>query len=108
MPGIYVPSLYRVFYDEDGRFSGIVPSLEGVPEKITKRVVKDLDRAPFPERPIVPSTEVVHDRIMLEVCRGCTRDAGSSGISPPVREESRKLLKQAARFMRSTGYEEYL
>ncbi len=110
LPGIYVPSLYRVFYREDGRFSGIVPSLEGVPERITKRVVKDLDSALFPERPIVPSTEVVHDRIMLEVCRGCTRGCRfcqAGIIFRPVRERKPEtLLKQAAGLVQSTGYEE--
>lgn len=110
LPGVYVPSLYRVFYHEGGRFSRIVPSLDGVPERITKRVVRNLDSAPFPERPIVPSTEVVHDRIMLEVFRGCTRGCRfcQAGILyRPVRERKPEtVLKQAAGLVQSTGYEE--
>ncbi len=110
VPGVYVPSLYRVLYREDGSVSGVVPSLDGVPKKVTKRVVKDMDRAPFPDRPIVPSTEVVHDRIMIEVFRGCTRGCRfcqAGVLYRPVREKKPEtVLRQAANLTRNTGYDE--
>lgn len=110
LPGIYVPSLYRVEYRMDGSFQRITPLYEGVPYRVTKRIVKNFDQAPVPVRPLVPSTEVVHDRIMLEVLRGCTRGCRfcQAGIlNRPVREkEPETLLKQAAALVESTGYDE--
>ena len=72
IPGLYVPSLYRVTYREDGAVSSVTP-LEGAPELVTKRIVQDLNQSYFPVKTIVPSTEIVHDRVMLEVFRGCIR-----------------------------------
>ena len=70
--GVYVPSLYEHHYGEDGTLAEIVP-LDGAPEKVTKRIIKDLDRAYYPAKTMVPSTEIVHDRTNLEVFRGCIR-----------------------------------
>ena len=70
--GVYVPSLYEVAYREDGEVASIRPK-DGAPEKVVKRIVEDLDAAPFPVRPPVPSTEVVHDRVSIELFRGCVR-----------------------------------
>ena len=70
--GIYVPSLYDVFYKEDGTVEKIVPR-DGAPEKVTKRIVRDMDKYYFPVKTIVPSTEIVQDRVMLELFRGCIR-----------------------------------
>jgi radical SAM superfamily enzyme YgiQ (UPF0313 family) len=70
LPGVYAPGLYRVEYRTDGAVAKAKPVQEGVPARVTKRIVRDFDQAPFPRRPLVPSTEVVHDRIMLEVLRG--------------------------------------
>ncbi len=110
LPGIYAPAFYRVLYHADGSFRGIVPTVDGVTPGISKRAVKDLDRAPFPEKPIVPTTEVVHDRIMLEVFRGCTRGCRfcQAGILyRPVREKKPEtILRQAANLVKNTGYEE--
>ncbi len=108
--GVYVPSLYLVEYKPDGKIASIKPSREGVPERVTKRVVKNFDAAPFPDKLVVPSTEVVHDRIMLEVMRGCTRGCRfcqAGNIYRPVREKRPEtLLEQARELVKSTGYEE--
>lgn len=110
LPGIYVPSFYEVLYQEDGTLKEMRPKLAGVPEKVKKAVVADLDTAYFPSRPIVPYLEVVHDRLMLEVMRGCTRGCRfcqAGAIYRPVRERDIKvLLRQAAELLRTTGYEE--
>ena len=71
-PGIYVPSFYEHRYRGDGTLAEIVP-LQGAPSKVTKRIIKDLDRSYYPAKTIVPSTEIVHDRTNLEVFRGCIR-----------------------------------
>ena len=71
--GVYVPSFYEHHYNEDGTLKEIVPLVEGVPTKFTKRIVEDLDSAYYPTNMIVPSTEIVHDRANLEVFRGCIR-----------------------------------
>lgn len=110
VPGVYVPSLYRVEYREDGGISEVKPVLKGVPEVVEKRVVRDMDKASFPTRPVVPSTEIVHDRIMIEVLRGCTRGCRfcqAGVIYRPVREKKpATVLRQAAGLVRQTGYDE--
>ena len=72
IPGVYVPSHYEHSYNPDGTLAAIVPQ-SGAPEKVTKRIVQDLDKAWYPTEPIVPMTEIVHDRMNLEVMRGCIR-----------------------------------
>ncbi|MFX4261611.1 TIGR03960 family B12-binding radical SAM protein [Pelotomaculum propionicicum] len=108
--GIYVPSLYNVYYREDGAFLKISPVREGVPAKITKRVLKDFDAAPFPVKPVVPSTEAVHDRMMIEVLRGCTRGCRfcqAGIIYRPVREKKPEtVLRQTAELVKNTGFDE--
>ncbi|HEX3030974.1 MAG TPA: TIGR03960 family B12-binding radical SAM protein [Bacillota bacterium] len=108
LPGIYVPAFYDVEYTTEGRFAGIKPNREGIPSNITKQLVKDFDQSAFPTRPIVPYTEVVHDRIMLEVLRGCTRGCRfcqAGMLYRPVREKKPEtLLKQARELMDNTGY----
>ncbi|MGI6492985.1 MAG: TIGR03960 family B12-binding radical SAM protein [Pelotomaculum sp.] len=110
LPGIYVPGLYQVAYKSDGSVAKVAPLRGEAPPKITKRIVKDFDKAPYPTRPLVPSTEVVHDRILLEVLRGCTRGCRfcQAGIlNRPVREkEPGTVLAQAAALLASTGYDE--
>lgn len=110
IPGVYVPELYRVEYRTDGTAAQVVPVREDVPACVTKRIVKDYDQAPFPVRPLVPSTEIVHDRIMLEVLRGCTRGCRfcqAGMLNRPVREKKPStVLKQAAALVESTGYDE--
>ena len=72
IPGVYVPSFYDHVYGDDGRLKEIVP-LDGAPKTVTKRIVQDVDKAYFPTKQIVPSTEIVHDRSNLELFRGCIR-----------------------------------
>ncbi|MZP30133.1 TIGR03960 family B12-binding radical SAM protein [Heliobacterium undosum] len=110
IPGVYVPALYRSEYAADGRFLGTTPTREGVPAKVKKQIVADLDKAYFPTTSLVPFMDVVHDRVMLEVLRGCSRacrfcQAGS--IYRPVRERSPETLKrQAEALVKATGYDE--
>ena len=72
IPGLYVPSLYAVSYTPDGRVAAVTPQ-EGAPAQVTKRIVTDMDRAYYPVKTIVPSTEITQDRVMLELFRGCIR-----------------------------------
>lgn len=110
VPGVYVPRFYRVEYLEDGTIADVSPLKPGIPPVIVKRVVKDLDKAPFPVSPVVPNTEVVHDRASLELFRGCTRGCRfcSAGfIYRPVRERSLERLEDLAmKLSASTGYDE--
>jgi len=109
LDGFYVPSLYDISYNEDGSINAITP-LDGAPEKITKRIIKDFDKSFFPENPIVPLIEAVHDRVMLEVFRGCThgcRFCQAGMIYRPVRERSAETLnRQAQNSVANTGYDE--
>ena len=111
IPGVYVPSLYDVEYHEDGRIKSISPKKgSNAPELVKKAIVTDLDAAQYPETLIVPYGEVVHNRIMLEIFRGCTRGCRfcqAGMIYRPVRERSLdKLTGLAEKLVRSTGYDE--
>ena len=110
LEGVYVPSLYNVEYLEDGKIASVKPNCPEAPESVRKRVVTDLNNTYYPEELPVPYTEIVFDRIMLEIMRGCTRGCRfcQAGILyRPVRERSmEKLLDLAEKLQRSTGYEE--
>lgn len=110
IPGVYVPALYDVTWNEDGTLFSFKPNCEEAPEIIQKRVVLDLDKAFYPESIPVPYTEIVHDRIMLEIMRGCTRGCRfcqAGMLYRPVRERSlERLLTLAEQLENSTGYEE--
>ena len=108
--GVYVPSLYDVSYNEDGTIASFTPNCPEAPEKVVKAIVTDLDKAFFPTEIPVPYTEIIHDRIMLEIMRGCTRgcrfcEAGM--LYRPVRERSLEhLVELAEKLEGATGYEE--
>jgi radical SAM family uncharacterized protein len=108
--GIYVPSFYQVEYNERGLVQSVTPVVAGVPARVKKRVVADLDKVHYPTRMIVPAIEPVHDRAMLEVQRGCTRGCRfcqAGVIYRPVREkEPETLLRQAEELLTSTGWGE--
>lgn len=108
--GVYVPSLYDVSYNEDGTVKAYTPKYPDVPEKVRKRIVKDLDTMYFPDKLVMPYLETVQDRIMLEVFRGCIRGCRfcqAGIIYRPVREKSPEVLcNQAKCLYEATGYEE--
>ena len=109
IPGVYVPGFYCHEYHEDGTLAAIVP-LENAPEVVTKRIVEDLDKAYYPTKMIVPSTEIVHDRANLEVFRGCIRGCRfcQAGFScRPVRKKSPEVLyRQAIEMLEDSGNNE--
>ena len=110
LEGVYVPSLYDVAYNEDGTVASVKPNCPEAPTTVKKRVVVDLNNTYYPEEFPVPYTEVIFDRIMLEIMRGCTRGCRfcQAGILyRPVRERSmEKLIDLAEKLQQSTGYEE--
>ena len=109
IPGVYVPSLYDIRYKPDGTLESITP-LNGAPEKVTKRIVIDFDKAPFPTSPIVPSTEVVHDRVNLELFRGCVRGCRfcqAGHIYRPIRaKKPETLIRQGIECLKNTGHQD--
>ena len=110
IPGIYVPSLYDVTYHEDGTVAAVTPRFDDVPAVVTKRIVQDMDKAYFPVKTIIPSTEIVHDRVMLELFRGCIRGCRfcQAGYAyRPVRSRSPELLAQYGKqSLEDSGYRE--
>ena len=110
IPGIYVPSLYDVTYHEDGTVAAVTPRFDDVPAVVTKRIIQDMDKAYFPVKTIIPSTEIVHDRVMLELFRGCIRGCRfcQAGYAyRPVRSRSPELLAQYGKqSLEDSGYRE--
>ena len=109
LDGIYVPGLYEVDYNADGTVKSITPK-DGAPKVVTKRIMRDMDKAWYPAKTIVPSTEIVQDRTTLELFRGCIRGCRfcqAGYVYRPVRNRSEKLLVEYAKeAIEDSGYEE--
>jgi radical SAM family uncharacterized protein len=108
VPGLYVPRFYRARYNDAGHLVATEPAEPDVPERVVKRIAPSLP--PSPRRPLVPNTEIVHNRAVVEIHRGCTRgcrfcQAGT--ITRPVRERPVEAIVDAAEaILDNTGYEE--
>ncbi len=109
IPGVYVPSLYDISYNSDGTLNSVLTN-NGAPMVVTKRIIEELENSYFPSRTIVPSTEIVHDRVSLELFRGCIRGCRfcqAGYVYRPVRRRSPDfLLKKAEEALSDSGYEE--
>lgn len=107
--GVYVPRFYDVSYNEDSTIENRKPLIDGIPEVIEKRMIRNLDTMFSPEKMLVPYMETIHDRISMELFRGCThgcRFCQAGMIYRPIREKSvDRLLELAEKLVESTGYE---
>ncbi len=110
VPGVYAPALYESRYLRDGRLEGVFPIEPGVPDVIRSSAVLDLESAPFPTRPVVPNVKTVHQRVQVEVMRGCVRGCRfcqAGMITRPLRVRSdEKVMALAREVYRNTGFDE--
>ena len=109
IPGVYVPSLYDVAYNDDGTVKSITAN-EGAPKVVLKRIMREMDKAYYPTKTIVPSTEIVQDRVSLELFRGCIRGCRfcqAGYVYRPVRNRSEELLRgYAVEAVEDSGYQD--
>ena len=109
IPGVYVPSLYDVVYNDDGTVKSITAN-EGAPKVVLKRIMRDMDKAYYPTKTIVPSTEIVQDRVSLELFRGCIRGCRfcqAGYVYRPVRNRSEEMLRgYAVEAVEDSGYQD--
>ena len=109
IPGVYVPQFYHFFYKEDGTIDRMEVT-DGAPEKVTKRIIKDFDKVYYPDNFVVPFTEIVHDRVSVEVLRGCIRGCRfcqAGFIYRPFREKSTDtIVSETKSLCENTGYDE--
>ena len=110
IPGMYVPSMYEVTYKADGTIASFEPVKDDIPRKITKEIVLDFDKAPYPTKPLVPYIKATQARVTLEIMRGCIRGCRfcqAGMIYRPTRQKNLETLKYYAKEMiQSTGHEE--
>ena len=110
IPGIYVPELYNVEYNEDNTIKAFKPKYNDIPSVIKKQVVEDFDAVPYPTKPVVPYIQATQDRMVLEIQRGCIRGCRfcqAGMIYRPLREKNLDILKKYAyEQLKSTGHEE--
>jgi len=109
IPGVYVPSFFTVEYLENGHVDKIIPRKDGYPT-VKRRFLADLETAPYPTEPVIPFLKTVHDRVSMEIGRGCTRGCRfcqAGYIYRPLRERTpEKILETIERTLKHTGYEE--
>src|SRR5919112_1556451 len=107
---VYIPAFYDVEYLPDGRIARVVPNKSGVPWRVSKHTVMDLDEWPYPKQPLVPLAETVHERMSVEIFRGCTRGCRfcqAGMITRPVRERSLTGIGEMVdKAVRASGFDE--